>query len=286
LLNVIFAQEENTHLRVSFAQKWSLKKRMSAVKIEHLVKTFGDLVAVNELTLDVREGEIYGLLGPNGAGKSTTIKMIMGLLDPDSGHASVFGIDSTDNPVEVKRMVGYVPEEQQLYDSLTPRELFDFVASIRQLPSDKASKRAKEFARALDFNKHYDKMIVTLSQGNKQKTMLIAALLHAPKLLILDEPFSGLDVRSAKIMKDIVGIHTENGGSVLLSTHVMEVAQGLCDRVGIIDEGILVAEGTLDELRSKAHKDGATLESLFLKLTEQEEEVEEGVSVIREALAE
>jgi ABC-2 type transport system ATP-binding protein len=259
---------------------------MSAVKLEHLVKTFGDLIAVNELSLDVREGEIYGLLGPNGAGKSTTIKMIMGLLDPDSGHASVFGIDSTDNPVEVKRMVGYVPEEQQLYDSLTPRELFDFVASIRQLPSDKASKRAKEFARALDFNKHYDKMIVTLSQGNKQKTMLIAALLHAPKLLILDEPFSGLDVRSAKIMKDIVGIHAENGGSVLLSTHVMEVAQGLCDRVGIIDEGILVAEGTLDELRSKAHKDGATLESLFLKLTEQEEEVEEGVSVIREALAE
>jgi ABC-2 type transport system ATP-binding protein len=259
---------------------------MSAVKLEHLVKTFGDLIAVNELSLDVREGEIYGLLGPNGAGKSTTIKMIMGLLDPDSGRASVFGIESADNPVEVKRLVGYVPEEQQLYDSLTPRELFDFVASIRKLPSDKASKRAKEFAKALDFNKHYDKMIVTLSQGNKQKTMLIAALLHAPKLLILDEPFSGLDVRSAKIMKDIVRIHAENGGSVLLSTHVMEVAQGLCDRVGIIDEGLLVAEGTLDELRSKAHKDGATLESLFLKLTEQEEEVEEGVSVIREALAE
>lgn len=259
---------------------------MSAVRIENLVKTFGDLVAVNELNLNIREGEIYGLLGPNGAGKTTTLKMLMGLLDPDSGHASVFGISSTENPVEVKRLVGYVPEEQQLYDSLTPRELFDFIASIRQLPQEKISKRMKEFVKALDFGKQYDKMIVTLSQGNKQKTMLIAALLHAPKLLILDEPFSSLDVRSAKIMKDIVRIHAENGGSVLLSTHVMEVAEGLCDRVGIIDEGILVAEGTLEELRIKAQRDGATLESLFLKLTQQEEEVAEGVSVLREALVE
>jgi ABC-2 type transport system ATP-binding protein len=128
-------------------------------------------------------------------------------------------------------------------------------------------------------------MIVTLSQGNKQKTMLIAALLHRPKLLILDEPFSSLDVRSAKIMKDIVKIHADNGGSVLLSTHVMEVAEGLCDRVGIIDEGVLVAEGTLDELRSQSEEEGATLEALFLKLTEQEEEVAEGVSVLREALS-
>jgi ABC-2 type transport system ATP-binding protein len=259
---------------------------MPAVSIENLTKSFGDLVAVNKLTLEVREGEIYALLGPNGAGKTTTIKMLMGLLDPDNGAASVFGVDSTENPVEVKRLVGYVPEEQQLYDSLTPRELFDFIASIRQLPSEKVNKRIKEFVKALDFHQHYDKMIVTLSQGNKQKTMLIAALLHAPKLLILDEPFSSLDVRSAKIMKDIVKIHTERGGSVLLSTHVMEVAQGLCDRVGIIDEGFLIAEGTLDELRVKAHEEGATLESLFLKLTEQEEEVAEGVSVLREALSE
>jgi ABC-2 type transport system ATP-binding protein len=259
---------------------------MSAVKLERLVKTFGDLVAVHELTLDVREGEIYGLLGPNGAGKTTTLKMLMGLLDPDSGHSSVFGVDSTENPVEVKKLVGYVPEDQQLYDSLTPRELFDFIASIRRLPQEKINKRIKEFVKALDFEKHFDKMIVTLSLGNRQKTMLIAALLHAPKLLILDEPFSSLDVRSAKIMKDIVKIHAENGGSVLLSTHVMEVAEGLCDRVGIIDEGELVAEGTLEELRIQAHKESATLESLFLKLTEQEEEVAEGVSVLREALAE
>ena len=258
---------------------------MSAVNIENLVKSFGELVAVNDLTLDVRKGEIYALLGPNGAGKTTTIKMLMGLLDPDSGVASVFGISSQENPVEVKNLVGYVPEEQQLYDSLTPRELFDFIASIRKLPQDKITKRMREFVKALDFEQYYDNMIVTLSQGNKQKTMLIAALLHRPKLLILDEPFSSLDVRSAKIMKDIVKIHAENGGSVLLSTHVMEVAEGLCDRVGIIDEGVLVAEGTLDELRTKSEREGATLEALFLKLTEQEEEVAEGVSVLREALS-
>ncbi|MHA1613687.1 MAG: ABC transporter ATP-binding protein, partial [Candidatus Thorarchaeota archaeon] len=223
-------------------------------------------------------------LGPNGAGKTTTIKMLMGLLDPDSGSAKVFGIDSAEDPVEVKNLVGYVPEEQQLYDSLTPRELFNFIASIRGLPEEKVTKRMKEFLKALDFEQYYDNMIITLSQGNKQKTMLIAALLHRPKLLILDEPFSSLDVRSAKIMKDIVKIHTENGGSVLLSTHVMEVAEGLCDRVGIIDEGKLVAEGTLEELRSKSKKEGATLESLFLKLTEQEEDVAEGVAILRGAL--
>jgi ABC-2 type transport system ATP-binding protein len=258
---------------------------MVAIVIENLVKSFGDLVAVNDISLEVREGEIYALLGPNGAGKTTAIKMLMGLLDPDSGSAKVFGIDSAEDPVEVKKLVGYVPEEQQLYDSLTPRELFNFIASIRSLPEEKVTKRMKEFLKALDFEQYYDNMIITLSQGNKQKTMLIAALLHRPKLLILDEPFSSLDVRAAKIMKDIVKIHTENGGSVLLSTHVMEVAEGLCDRVGIIDEGKLVAEGTLEELRSKSEKEGATLESLFLKLTEQEEDVAEGVAILREALA-
>ncbi|MFX1369880.1 MAG: ATP-binding cassette domain-containing protein, partial [Promethearchaeota archaeon] len=142
-----------------------------------------------------------------------------------------------------------------------------------------------EFVRALDFEEYYDSMIVTLSQGNKQKTMLIAALMHKPKLLILDEPFSGLDVRTASIMKDVIKIHTENGGSVLLSTHIMEVAQAMCDRVGILDEGKLVAVGTLEELRDISKREGATLEKVFLALTEQEDEVREGVDSLREALS-
>lgn len=258
---------------------------MSAVSIENLVKSFGDLVAVNDVTFEVREGEIYGILGPNGAGKTTTVKCLMGLLDPDTGSSQVYGVNSLDDPIEVKRLVGYVPEENQLYDSLTPRELFEFVASIRELPEERINKRIKEMVKALDFAKYYDSMIVTLSQGNKQKTMLMAALLHAPKLLILDEPFAGLDVRTTKIMKDIIRIHVDSGGSVLLSTHIMEVAEGLCDRVGILDDGVLVGQGTLEELRNQAQEEGATLEKLFLTLTEQEEEVRIGVDALREALS-
>jgi ABC-2 type transport system ATP-binding protein len=256
-----------------------------AVSVENLVKSFGDLVAVDGVSFEVNPGEVFGLLGPNGAGKSTTIKTIMGLLDADSGVTKVFGVSSRYDPMEVKRLVGYVPEEHQLYESLTPRELFDFIASVRGLDREKTTKRIKEIATALDFERYYDSIIVTLSQGNKQKVMLISALLHAPKLLILDEPFTGLDVRTARIMKDIIRIHLEHGGAVLLSTHIMEVAQGLCDRVGIIDHGVLVGIGSLEELRAQAHEEGATLESIFLKLTEQEEEVRVGVDTLREALS-
>ncbi|MFW9848228.1 MAG: ABC transporter ATP-binding protein [Candidatus Thorarchaeota archaeon] len=259
---------------------------MAAVEINNLVKSYGDLVAVNDISFEVREGEIFGLLGPNGAGKSTTIKVLMGLLDADSGEANVFSISSNDDPIEVKKVVGYVPEEIQLYDSLTPRELFNFITSIRELPAEKMTRRVTEFVKALDFEKYYDTLIVTLSQGNKQKTMLIAALLHAPKLLILDEPFSGLDVRTTKIMKDIIKIHVDNGGAVLLSTHIMEVAEGLVDRVAIIDDGFLVGMGTLAELRSKTNDKGATLENIFLRLTEDEEDVKIGVDTLRRALEE
>lgn len=260
-------------------------RKLAAVSIESLVKSFGCVIAVNNVTFEVREGEVYGILGPNGAGKTTTIKCLMGLLDPEKGSTTVYGVNSLKSPIEVKKLVGYVPEEHQLYDSLTPRELFEFIASIRQLPQDKTNKRIREMVKALDFEKYFDSMIVTLSQGNKQKTMLISALLHAPRLLILDEPFTGLDVRTAKIIKDIIKIHVEGGGSVLLSTHIMEVAQGLCDRVGILDDGVLVGEGTLAELRSQAKEDGATLERLFLRLTEQEGEVQVGVDTLREALS-
>jgi ABC-2 type transport system ATP-binding protein len=258
---------------------------MAAVEVSNLVKSYGSLIAVNEVSFQVREGEIYGLLGPNGAGKTTTLKVLMGLLDPDSGSATIFNIDALDDPLGAKELVGYVPEEEFLYESLTPRELFNFVASIRGLDSERTTKRIQEIVKVLDYEKYYDSTIVTLSQGNRQKTMLIVAMMHSPDLLILDEPFSGLDVRTARIMKDVVKIHSESGKAVLLSTHIMEVAQALCDRVGIIDKGKLVAEGTLDELRDQSSKEGATLEEVFLKLTEQEDDVQAGVDALREALA-
>ncbi len=257
----------------------------SAVRIKNYVKSFGELVAVNDLSIEIAPGEIYGLLGPNGAGKTTALKLLMGLLDPDSGTGEIFDFSCQDNPIEVKKRVGYVPEEQNLYDSLTSRELFEFVASIRKLPEVQTNARIKDMVKALAFEQYVDQVILTLSQGNRQKVLLIIALLHAPKLLILDEPFSGLDVRATRIVKDVIKIHTENGGSILLSTHIMEVAQGLCDRIGIIDEGKLIAEGTIAELQEQAKAEGATLEKLFLLLTEQDDEVQEGVDTLREALS-
>lgn len=258
---------------------------MAAVEIDGLTKTFGNVTAVDNLSLEVRDGEIYGLLGPNGAGKTTTLKVLMGLLDPDYGTVRAMGVDSLSNPVKVKSLVGYVPEETVLYESLTPRELFEFIASVRNLPASVANTRISEIAKALDFAEYMEKMIVTLSSGNKQKCLLMAALIHRPRLLILDEPFSGLDARVVRILKDAIHIHVDTGGSVLLSTHIMEVAQSLCDRVGIIDEGELIAEGTLEELRLQAKQEGATLEQIFLKLTEQVDEVTEGVDALREALS-
>ena len=258
---------------------------MSAVSVNNLTKSYGDLVAVNDVSFVVKEGEIFALLGPNGAGKSTTIKVIMGLLDADKGHAEVFSVSSKNDPISVKKIVGYVPEDVQLYDSLTPRELFNFIASIRELSEKKMSLRISEMVKALDFEMYYDTLIATLSHGNKQKTMLIAAMMHAPRLLILDEPFSGLDVRTTKIMKDVIKIHVENGGAVLLSTHIMEVAEGMVDRVAIIDDGTLVGMGTLAELRAQSHDEHETLENIFLRLTEEEEHVTAGVDTLRRALS-
>ncbi|MFX0107189.1 MAG: ABC transporter ATP-binding protein, partial [Candidatus Hodarchaeota archaeon] len=155
--------------------------------VKNLVKTFGSLRAVDNLSFEVREGEIYGLLGPNGAGKTTTIKVLMGLLDSDSGFVEVYGHNSAEDSFKVKELVGYVPEDQLLYESLTPQELFEFVASVRDLPFIKTSTRLNKLVKALDFSKYYNQMILTLSAGSRQKAMLITAMIHAPRLLILDE---------------------------------------------------------------------------------------------------
>jgi ABC-2 type transport system ATP-binding protein len=169
---------------------------------------------------------------------------------------------------------------------LTPQELFEFVASVRDLPFIKTSARLNKLVRALDLSKYVHQLILTLSAGTRQKAMLITAMLHAPRLLILDEPFTGLDVRSTRIMKSVIQQHVQDRGSVLFSTHVMEVAEDLCDRVGIIDEGKLVAEGTLEELKQQASQEDADLEQLFLRLTHQEDDVREGVEVLRGAFSE
>ena len=243
------------------------------IKVDGLKKFFGNVKAVNDISFSVKNGEVFGLLGPNGAGKTTTIKLLLGLLEPDEGEMKVLGLDSFKNEIEIKKRIGYVSEEPLIFKSLTPRNLFNFVASIRNLDEIKASERAREYLESLEALDYYDSLIATLSHGNKQKMQIISAILHDPDLLIMDEPLSGLDAKSVRVVKEILDLHTRNGGSVLFSTHIMEVAQELCDRIGIINKGKIVGIGTIDELRNQADKIGANLEEVFLRLTEQDTSV-------------
>ncbi len=250
----------------------------------NLVRHFGDTVAVDQLSFRVQAGEIYGLLGPNGAGKTTTVKMVSGLLPPTEGHVEVFGFDPMIQPIEVKKRIGLVPEDHILYESLTPREFFDFVASVRQLDQEHIEKRITSLVEAFEFAEYYDKPIAVLSHGNRQKASILSALVHDPPLLVLDEPFSGLDARTVRVLKDVLNIHLENGGGILFSSHILEVAESLCNRIGIIDKGKMVAEGTVDELREmvKAH---GSLEEIFLRAVQQDDEVAQTVKALRLALA-
>ncbi|MFX1253480.1 MAG: ABC transporter ATP-binding protein [Promethearchaeota archaeon] len=258
--------------------------KKTLLHVENLVKSFGSVKAVNKLSFEVKSGEIFGLLGPNGSGKTTTVKMILGLLEPDEGEISVLGMHPERDEVVIKNRVGYVSEEPLIYKSLTPKELFNFIASVRGLNEEKTSKKVAEYLESLNAVEHYDRLIATLSHGNKQKIQIIAALLHNPVLLILDEPLSGLDAKSVKVVKEILQIHVERGGSVMFSTHIMEIAQDLCDRIAIINEGKMVAIGTFEELSKQANKAGASLEDIFLKLTEQDESVNHIIQKLRNTI--
>jgi ABC-2 type transport system ATP-binding protein len=253
------------------------------VKVVNLKKFFGDVKAVNGISFDINKGEVFGLLGPNGAGKTTTIKLLLGLLEPNEGEMSVFGLNPERNEVEIKRRIGYVSEEPLIFKSLTPKDLINFVASIRGLNEERITALAKDYLENLDALEYYDQLIATLSHGNKQKLQIIAAFLHKPDLLILDEPIAGLDAKSVKVVKTMLELHTQRGGSVLFSTHIMEIAQDLCDRIGIINKGKIVGIGTIEELRLKADRVGASLEDVFLRLTEQDISVNEIVKKLRQS---
>ncbi|MFW9865626.1 MAG: ABC transporter ATP-binding protein [Candidatus Thorarchaeota archaeon] len=253
------------------------------IVINDLKKFFGNVKAVNGISFKVRQGEVFGLLGPNGAGKTTTIKLLLGLLEPNEGEMSVFGLNPERNEVEIKKRIGYVSEEPLIFKSLTPQNLFNFIASIRGLDEERTTILAKEYMESLEAIDYYDQLIATLSHGNKQKLQIIAAILHEPDLLILDEPLAGLDAKSVRVVKSILELHTQRGGSVLFSTHIMEIAQELCDRIGIINKGKMVGIGTIDELRQQADKIGASLEDVFLRLTEQDTSVNEIINRLRES---
>ena len=256
------------------------------IEVNNLKKYFGDVKAVNGISFEVKKGEVFGLLGPNGAGKTTTIKLLLGLLEPNEGDTRVLGLDPNRDEIEIKSRLGYVPEEPLIFKSLTPKDLFNLIASIRGLDKEEVLNRAQIYLDSLGAQEYFEQLIATLSHGNKQKIQVIAAILHDPEILILDEPLSGLDAKSVRVVKEILELHTNRGGAVLFSTHIMEIAQDLCDRIGIINNGKMVGIGTLEELRSQADQMGANLENIFLRLTEQDTSVNEIIKKLRKSFKE
>ena len=235
-----------------------------ALALTGLSKSFGR-PAVAGLDLTVARGEFYALLGPNGAGKTTTLRMVAGLLAPDAGRIEVLGIDLALDPAAAKRRIAYLPDDPMLYGKLKPTEYLEFVAGLWGIDARAAEPRARELLAWLDLEKHAHELTEGFSRGMKQKLALAGALIHEPELLILDEPLTGLDAGAARQVKDLLLSHVAKGGTVILTTHILEVAERLAQRIGIIQHGRLIAQGTLDELRVAAP--GATLEDTFLRLT-------------------
>lgn len=240
---------------------------MSAVDVNHVSKSFGNRHAITNVTFSVQGGEVLGLLGPNGSGKSTLMKTIVGIIKPDAGSIQVLGTDVASEPAAVKGMIGYVPESPRLYEFLSGVEYLDFVADIYRLAKGERQERILEFFKALDLEGRENELIHGYSQGMKQKLAIAAALLHHPRVLILDEPLNGLDPRSARIVKDVLHKFRDNGVPTIFSTHVLEIADAICDRIIIMDGGQIIAEGTTQDLKTKAGSAGSTLEEIFLKLT-------------------
>ncbi|MDA4122594.1 MAG: ABC transporter ATP-binding protein [Thaumarchaeota archaeon] len=238
-----------------------------ALEAKSLSKSFGQIKAVNNIDLSMSGGEILGLLGPNGSGKTTTMKMILGILKPDSGTIAVEGIEVQKDPVGVKRIVGYVPETPQLYEFLTGLEYLDFISDMYEIPVEERKERISPFLDGLELKGHENELISGYSQGMKQKIALTAALLHRPRILVLDEALNGLDPRSAKLVKDLCKRLASEGTPILFSTHVLEIAEALCDKVAIMYHGSILANGTIAELRQTAGLPGSTLEEVFLKIT-------------------
>jgi ABC-2 type transport system ATP-binding protein len=238
-----------------------------AIELRDITKRYNEIVAVNSLNLAIGTGEIFGLLGPNGSGKSTTLKMLLGLVQPTAGSITVLGLDVQNKPVEVKRLVGYVPESPNIYEFLTGIEYLDFIADIYDVPTNEKQQRINEYLKALQLEGREGDMINSYSDGMKKKISLISAFLHKPKLLILDEPLNALDPRSARIVKDFLHELKAQGVTTIMSTHVLEIAEALCDRIGIMYQGNLLALGNMDELRQRASLPKSGLEDIFLKLT-------------------
>lgn len=241
-----------------------------ALAISGLSKTFAR-PAVDGLDLTVRAGEFYALLGPNGAGKTTVLRMVAGLLQPDAGSIAVYGIDTAREPLKAKSVVAFVSDEPMVYDRLTPMEYLEFVGGLWGIEAGKAEARARELVGWLGLGPHANERCGGFSKGMLQKVALAGALVHDPRLIILDEPLTGLDAGSARQVKDVLAGLVKTGVTVIMTTHILEVAERMAERIGVIAHGRLIAEGTLTELRSRAGHEGSTLEEIFLELVRTEE---------------
>ena len=239
------------------------------INIENLSKSFGDKLALDNLNLKVKRGEIFGFLGPNGAGKTTTIKMIVGMLKQDKGHILIDGIDTLKDPIEAKKKFAFVPDNPDVYETMTGRQYLNFIGDVFEISLDKREENIKKYQEIFEMEESLDLLISSYSHGMKQKIVLMGALIHEPDLLILDEPMVGLDAKSSFRLKNIMRQLCDSGESVFFSTHVMEVAEKVCDRIGIINKGKLIAVGSLEEIKNQADDEGS-LEKIFLELTEWE----------------
>jgi ABC-2 type transport system ATP-binding protein len=256
------------NITLSAEQIKQRQEAIPAVATDNLRRVFGQKIAVNNLNLRVKRGEFYGFLGPNGAGKSTTIKMLTGLLRPTTGTASICGVDVWKEPLQARALMGVLPEYLNLYERLTGREFVHFAGQMYGVPRANIQRRIEELLHVLTLSDDAEKLIVDYSVGMRKKIALAAALIHRPQVLFLDEPFEGIDPVSSRVIRDILQDATRHGTTVFFSSHILEVVQRLSTIVGIINNGVLVAEGTLEELREKAsgeNKD-ATLEDIFLQV--------------------
>lgn len=238
-----------------------------AIVLAGVRKCYGRTVAVSHLTLEIRRGELFAFLGPNGAGKTTTIKLIVGLLRPNTGEVYVCGHHVGSNGLAAKARLAYVPDQPFLYEKLSGREFLYFVAEMYGLPVERRDRILASLIRRLDIGEFLDELTESYSHGMKQKVVLAAALLHDPSVLVIDEPMVGLDPRTIRAVKDLFVEHTRGGGTIFMSTHTLDIAEAVADRIGIIQRGELIAVGTLDELRSQARREHS-LEEIFLQLTE------------------
>ncbi len=232
------------------------------LEIKNLIKRYGNFTAVDDLSLNVKKGEVYGFIGHNGAGKSTTIRAVVGALDFESGEILVDGISLKEKPVECKRLMAYVPDNPDIYEHLTGIQYLNFIGDIYRVDAQDKNDRIKEYSGLFELETNLGDLISSYSHGMKQKLVIISALIHDPKLLILDEPFVGLDPLAAHKLKGLMRQICENGGSIFFSSHVLEVVEKLCDRIGVIKDGKLVKEGLVDEILENKQ----SLEELFLEI--------------------